>query len=137
MSEMHYRTLEIRPGHYDDKEKRLSLAFVSEEPVRREFGYEVIDQGQMDLSFMESGRAPLLWMHDAEIAWESPLEKGVFHYPAGLVDKKPPKFDSKTQLLHEKEHFVIVFLIISFGIVHNIYIRLVILPLVFITLLVI
>ena len=22
MSEMHYRTLEIRPGHYDDKEKR-------------------------------------------------------------------------------------------------------------------
>ena len=66
MSEMHYRTLEIRPGHYDDKEKRLSLAFVSEEPVRREFGYEVIDQGQMDLSFMESGRAPLLWMHDAE-----------------------------------------------------------------------
>ena len=66
MSEMYYRTLEIRPGHYDDKEKRLSLAFVSEEPVRREFGYEVIDQGQMDLSFMESGRAPLLWMHDAE-----------------------------------------------------------------------
>ena len=66
MSEMHYRTLEIRPGHYDDKEKRLSLAFVSEEPVRREFGYDVIDQGQMDLSFMESGRAPLLWMHDAE-----------------------------------------------------------------------
>ena len=28
-------------------------------------------------------------------------------------------FDSKTQLLHDKEHFVIVFLIISFGIVHN------------------
>ena len=38
---MNYRTFEIRPGHYDDKEKRLSLAFVSEEPVRREFGYEV------------------------------------------------------------------------------------------------
>ena len=32
-----------------------------------------------------------------EIAWESPLEKGVFHYPAGSVDKKPPKFDSETQ----------------------------------------
>ena len=46
-------------------------------------------------------------------------------------------FDSRTQLFHDKEHFVIVFLIISFGIVHNIYIRLVILPLVFITLLVI
>ena len=57
---------ELRPDHYDDKEKRLSLAFVSEEPVRRDFGYEVIDQEKMDLSFMESGRAPLLWMHDAE-----------------------------------------------------------------------
>ena len=66
MSEMHYRTLEMRPNHYDDKEKRLSLAFVSEEPVRRDFGYEVIDQEKMDLSFMESGRAPLLWMHDAD-----------------------------------------------------------------------
>ena len=33
-----------------------------------------------------------------EIAWESPLKKGVFHYPAGSVDKKPPKFDSDTQL---------------------------------------
>ena len=66
MSEMHYRTLEMRPNHYDDKEKRLSLAFVSEEPVRRDFGYEVIDQEKMDLSFMDSGRAPLLWMHDAE-----------------------------------------------------------------------
>ena len=63
---MNYRTFEIRPGHYDDKEKRLSLAFVSEEPVRRDFGYEVIDQEKMDLSFMESGRAQLLWMHDAE-----------------------------------------------------------------------
>lgn len=31
-----------------------------------------------------------------EIAWESPLEKGVFHYPAGSVDKKPPKFDAET-----------------------------------------
>ena len=63
---MNYRTLSLRPDHYDDKEKRLSLAFVSEEPVRRDFGYEVIDQDQMDMSFMESGRAPLLWMHDAE-----------------------------------------------------------------------
>ena len=65
MSEMHYRTLEIRPGHYDDKEKRLSW-HLSVKNLSVEFGYEVIDQGQMDLSFMESGRAPLLWMHDAE-----------------------------------------------------------------------
>ena len=32
-----------------------------------------------------------------EIAWESPLEKGVFHYPAGSVDKKPPKFNPEKQ----------------------------------------
>ena len=65
-SQMNYRTLALKPEQYDDKENRLSLAFVSEEPVRRDFGYEVIDQERMDLSFMESGRAPLLWMHDAE-----------------------------------------------------------------------
>ena len=65
-SELNYRTLELRADEYDEKENRLSMAFVSEEPVRRDFGYEVIAQDRMDLSFMESGRAPLLWMHDAE-----------------------------------------------------------------------
>ena len=49
---MNYRNLSLSPDHYDDKEKRLSLAFVSEEPVRRDFGYEVIDQEKMDLSFV-------------------------------------------------------------------------------------
>lgn len=32
-----------------------------------------------------------------EIAWESPLEKGVFHYPAGSVDVKPPQFNPENQ----------------------------------------
>lgn len=32
-----------------------------------------------------------------ETAWESEFEKGVFIYPAGSVDKKPPKFDSAKQ----------------------------------------
>ena len=66
MTDLNYRTLELRADEYDEKENRLMLAFVSEEPVRRDFGYEVIDQERMDLSFIESGRAPLLWMHDAE-----------------------------------------------------------------------
>ena len=66
MSELQYRTLELRADEYDEKENRLSMAFVSEEPVRRDFGYEVIDQGGMDMSFLESGRAPFLWMHNAE-----------------------------------------------------------------------
>ena len=42
-SQMNYRTLALKPEQYDDKENRLMLAFVSEEPVRRDFGYEVID----------------------------------------------------------------------------------------------
>ena len=65
-SKLNYRTLELRADEYDEKENRLSIAFVSEEPVRRDFGYEVIDQGEMGMSFLESGRAPFLWMHNAE-----------------------------------------------------------------------
>ena len=59
-----YRSVRLRK---DDKEKtRFNVAFVSEEPVLREFGYEIIDQERMDTSFLESGRAPVLFMHDAE-----------------------------------------------------------------------
>ena len=59
-----YRSVRLRK---DDKEKtRFNVAFVSEEPVLREFGYEIIDQDRMDTSFLESGRAPVLFMHDAE-----------------------------------------------------------------------
>jgi HK97 family phage major capsid protein/HK97 family phage prohead protease len=59
-----YRSVRLRK---DDKDKtRFNVAFVSEEPVLREFGYEIIDQARMDTSFLESGRAPVLFMHDAE-----------------------------------------------------------------------
>ena len=59
-----YRSVRLRK---DDKDKtRFNVAFVSEEPVLREFGYEIIDQERMDTSFLESGRAPVLFMHDAE-----------------------------------------------------------------------
>ena len=34
-----------------------------------------------------------------EIAWESPLEKDVFHYLAGSVDVKPPKFNHENQFV--------------------------------------
>ena len=30
-------------------------------------------------------------------AWESPLEKAVFHYPAGSIDVKPPSFNLATE----------------------------------------
>ena len=59
-----YRSVRLRK---DDKDKtRFNVAFVSEEPVLREFGYEIIDQERMDTTFLESGRAPVLFMHDAE-----------------------------------------------------------------------
>ena len=32
-----------------------------------------------------------------EVAWESPLEKGVFHYPANSVEVEPPKFNPQSQ----------------------------------------
>mgnify|MGYP001226118862 FL=1 len=33
-----------------------------------------------------------------EIAWESPLEPGVFHMPANTVETKPPKFDPSKKI---------------------------------------
>ena len=45
------------------------VAFASEEPVERSFGYEILshDADAMDTSFIESGRAPVLVDHDASI----------------------------------------------------------------------
>ena len=34
-----------------------------------------------------------------EAAYESPLEPGVFHLPAGTVEDEPPQFDPETQVL--------------------------------------
>ena len=50
--EINYRILALRSEHSYYKENRLMLAFVIEKPVCRDFDYEVIDQGGMDLSFM-------------------------------------------------------------------------------------
>ena len=36
---MNYRTLELRADDYDEKENRLSMAFVSEKPVYWDFVY--------------------------------------------------------------------------------------------------
>lgn len=50
-----------------DKEKRtVDLSFSSEEPVERYFGIEILshDNGAPDLRWLQSGNAPMLWMHD-------------------------------------------------------------------------
>lgn len=46
--------------------RRVKIAVSSEEPVERSFGIEILDHkpGSIDLSFLNSGRAPLLLDHD-------------------------------------------------------------------------
>lgn len=63
--------LEVRAMHMDDQvvdagKRRVKVAVSSEEPVERSFGIEILDHkpGSIDLSFLNSGRAPLLLDHD-------------------------------------------------------------------------
>ncbi|MEQ9812006.1 MAG: phage major capsid protein [Azospirillaceae bacterium] len=57
-------TIEAVRGSADNR--RVSLSFSSEEPVERHFGLEVLshDRSAVDLSWFESGGAPLLLDHD-------------------------------------------------------------------------
>lgn len=63
--------LEVRAMHMDDQvvdsgKRRVKVAVSSEEPVERSFGIEILDHkpDSIDLSFLNSGRAPLLLDHD-------------------------------------------------------------------------
>jgi HK97 family phage prohead protease len=50
-----------------DAEKRtVELSFSSEQPVQRWFGTEILShaEGAVDMDWINSGNAPLLWMHD-------------------------------------------------------------------------
>jgi HK97 family phage major capsid protein len=64
-----FRVGEVERGWSYDKEKddrRVRLAWSSQSPVEREFGYEVLghSEDEIDLSFARSGRMPLLLDHD-------------------------------------------------------------------------
>jgi len=64
---VNYRTVDLTKAHHIDEEKRLVRVGVSsEEPVERSFGMEVLGHSPEDINmeFMESGRAPLLLDHD-------------------------------------------------------------------------
>ena len=64
---VNYRTVDLTKAHHIDEEKRLVRVGVSsEEPVERSFGMEVLGHSAEDINmeFMESGRAPLLLDHD-------------------------------------------------------------------------
>ena len=51
-----------------EDDRRVRMAISSEQPVERSFGIEVLDHNpeSIDLSFLNSGRAPLLLDHDPE-----------------------------------------------------------------------
>ena len=40
---------------------------------------------------------------EEQIAHESPLEKGVYHIPAGCVESKPPSFDATKKIAEYKD----------------------------------
>jgi HK97 family phage major capsid protein len=64
---MKYRTIDLSKHSYFDEEKRIVRVGVSsEEPVERSFGMEVLGHSVDDINmeFINSGRAPLLLDHD-------------------------------------------------------------------------
>ena len=62
------RSMKIDVSPINEDERRVSMALSSEEPVERSFGMEVLEHSDeaIDLSFLASGRAPLLLDHDPQ-----------------------------------------------------------------------
>ena len=66
-SEIQYRTFALeRDQLIDEENRRIRIGLTSEAPVERSFGLEVLDHSpeSIDMSFLSSGRAPLLDGHD-------------------------------------------------------------------------
>ena len=64
---MKYRTIDLSKASYvDDEKRRVRVGVSSEEPVSRSFGMEVLghSEGDINMEFIASGRAPLLLDHD-------------------------------------------------------------------------
>ena len=66
--EVQHRAMAMDMSPIDEDKRTVSIALSSEEPVERSFGNEILDHNQesIDLSFLSSGRAPLLLDHDPE-----------------------------------------------------------------------
>jgi HK97 family phage major capsid protein/HK97 family phage prohead protease len=60
------RAISMESPGIDADARRITVGVSTEEPVQRSFGLEVIDHSaaSMDLTFLRSGRAPLLLDHD-------------------------------------------------------------------------
>ena len=70
-SEIHYRTFALERADddlIDMDNRRIRIGLTSETPVERSFGLEVLDHNpeSIDMTFLRSGRAPLLDGHDVQ-----------------------------------------------------------------------
>lgn len=65
-TEIQHRSTDMSSGAIDEETRRVKIAVSSEEPVERNYGKEILDHKDesVDLSFLKSGRAPLLLDHD-------------------------------------------------------------------------
>ena len=61
-----FRSAFLNKRKVDDKKRTAEFSFMSDEPVERDFGIESIDVTKTDMSFVSSGRAPLLLDHDTK-----------------------------------------------------------------------
>ena len=68
MSQIYYRSAQLSRAEADEQNRTVIVAFSSERSVQRSFGLEVLshDPQDVDLSFLASGRAPLLLEHERE-----------------------------------------------------------------------
>jgi HK97 family phage major capsid protein len=66
--EVLHRAMAVEMSPINEEKRTVQIAISSEEPVERSFGMEVLEHTAeaMDLSFLASGRAPLLLDHDPE-----------------------------------------------------------------------
>lgn len=84
MDKILYRFATFDQKSVDVDSRTATLAFSSENPVKRKFGNEILSHRSedVDLSFLASGNAPLLFEHDAE------RQIGVIETATIDIDKK-------------------------------------------------
>ena len=61
-----FRSAFLNKRKIDNEKRTAEFSFMSDEPVERDFGIESIDVTKSDMSFVSSGRAPLLLDHDTK-----------------------------------------------------------------------
>tara|TARA_R110000868_G_scaffold313856_3_gene574870 strand:- start:4543 stop:6471 length:1929 start_codon:yes stop_codon:yes gene_type:complete len=66
--DVQHRAMAIDMSPINEEKRTVRIAISSEEPVKRSFGNEILEHtaDAIDLSFLASGRAPLLLDHDPE-----------------------------------------------------------------------